>query len=534
MKLLYALAALAVLAPSLLFGAVPTTFITGSLNLPSGAAPSNVTIKLTPSTQFNVTDAAGLTYHVLAPVTYSITNTSNLAMYVVPNTGKNNVPDFTTYAAEITAGRTVIRETWQIASSTVPVTVANVVVNSTVNTTPTSALPLAGGTMLGKIQLVGSGQPGLNWPPTTEPASAVEGDTYINSVDGKMYIRFGGAWVASASGLLSVIHTAEFVGSGTSASPLQLATNGVTGGAIASVPDSLQNVTSNTSITISGNGTGGVSFGTERVDIRSGPVGGDADGDILVRGQHVTGRYSPVPIGTEGQALRPTSVAGKLAYSSIFATTNTVTFSSANTYTAPSGLVGAIVECIGNGGGGGGSDGAAGYALAAAGGGAGGYSRRYLTAAQIGASKSITFGATGSGAGAGSGTGTTGGDVSFGGLVVAKGGSGGSGVNTGIVPTGGNGGGIGTGDFTCSGARGDPGVNASIATVIFSGGTGGSSMFGSGGRGGAAGGGAVEAGQAASGYGSGGGGGATVNTASDAGGGTGSTGICIITEFKTK
>lgn len=177
--------------------AVPTTFVTGSLNLPSGSNPSNVTITLTPSQSFSVTDAGGLKYQVLAPTTYSVTNSGVLAMYVVPNTGANNYPDWTTYTAEIkSSGRVVATQTWQLASSTLPVTVANIITSSTVTTTPTNALPLAGGTMLGPITLgSNSSQAGIVWPPSTAPNTAPEGATYIDSVTGKMNIRFGGIWV---------------------------------------------------------------------------------------------------------------------------------------------------------------------------------------------------------------------------------------------------------------------------------------------------------------------------------------------------
>lgn len=176
---------------------VPTTFVTGSLNLPSGSNPSNVTIKLTPSQSFSVTDSGGLKYQVLAPTTYSVTNSGVLAMYVVPNTGAGNYPDWTTYTAEIfQSGRVVATQTWQLASSSLPVTVANIITNSTVTTTPTNALPLAGGTLLGPLTLASSSsQAGLVWPPSTAPSTAPEGATYIDSVTGKMNIRFGGIWV---------------------------------------------------------------------------------------------------------------------------------------------------------------------------------------------------------------------------------------------------------------------------------------------------------------------------------------------------
>ena len=99
-------------------------------------------------------------------------------------------------------------------------------------------------------------------------------------------------------------------------------------------------------------------------------------------------------------------------------------FTASGTYTPSANLVGAIVECVGGGGGGGGSPGAARQWHTAGGGGSGGYSRKYLTSTQIGASQTVTIGTAGGG-GAGAANGSAGNATSFGALCIANGGAGG-------------------------------------------------------------------------------------------------------------
>src|SRR5215468_8638562 len=73
-------------------------------------------------------------------------------------------------------------------------------------------------------------------------------------------------------------------------------------------------------------------------------------------------------------------------------------FTASGTYVPSANLVSAVVECVGGGGGGGGTPSeTTGYVGAGGGGGSGSYSRKYLTAAQIGASQTITIGAGGNG-----------------------------------------------------------------------------------------------------------------------------------------
>lgn len=208
-------------------------------------------------------------------------------------------------------------------------------------------------------------------------------------------------------------------------------------------------------------------------------------------------------------------------------------FTASGTYTPTAGTTYAIVELVGGGGGGGGCFAAAGLFNLSAGGGAGAYSRRVLTAAQIGASQTVTIGAAGTG-GAGTstpGNGGNGSDTSFGSLVVAKGGLGGGAAGGGglAAPGAGGSGAAGTGDLTGSGAPGGGGFFGDSGTYGVTN-QGGSSFFG--------GGGALTAftadsiiGTNATNYGSGGSGAAAYNTTARAGG-NGSAGFVFITEYK--
>lgn len=201
---------------------------------------------------------------------------------------------------------------------------------------------------------------------------------------------------------------------------------------------------------------------------------------------------------------------------------------SSGMYTPSANLVSAIVECIGGGGAGGAATGAANQEHQGAGGGSGGYSRRSLTAAQIGASQTVTIGNGGAGGASNGGNGTA---TSFGALVVANGGSGGiamsSGSSSGV--SGGPGAVVAgaVGDVIVAGTPGHSGFfnnqNASIVATTGSGGPGplgggATTVLGSGG---------VNA----NGYGAGGSGGNAHQTTSTLNGGNGSAGICIVTEF---
>lgn len=222
-----------------------------------------------------------------------------------------------------------------------------------------------------------------------------------------------------------------------------------------------------------------------------------------------------------------TNASGTVAGRSL--TVNIQTFTVAGTYTPTTGMLYCIIEVVGNGGGGGGCAATgAGQFAAAGGGGAGEYARGVFSAATIGASQSITFGATGTGGTAGNNTGTAGGTVAVGALISAAGGGGGNGggATAGGISGAGTGGTGGTGgSFRGQGQNGFLGY-VGVSSSILASGSGGSSFFGFGGP--ASGGGASNNGY---GYGSGGGGGATGASSAAKAGGNGATGIVVVTEF---
>jgi hypothetical protein len=203
---------------------------------------------------------------------------------------------------------------------------------------------------------------------------------------------------------------------------------------------------------------------------------------------------------------------------------NTQVFTSSGTYTPSVGLLYAQVEVIGAGGGGGGASGGGGTSSAGAGGGGGGYARGIFDAATIGSSQTVTIGAPGTG-GTGNVIGNNGGTCSFGILLSASGGLGGNGC--GAVTQGGSVGGLGGagagGDIQGAGDTGGNGVVTS-PTDCASGG-GGGTTYGGGGLA------QVDAnGGNGQGYG-GGGAGAGNHGVSNRTGGTGASGVVIVTEY---
>jgi hypothetical protein len=206
------------------------------------------------------------------------------------------------------------------------------------------------------------------------------------------------------------------------------------------------------------------------------------------------------------------------------------TFTASGTYTPRVGMQFCDIECVGGGGGGGGAAGVAGQAFFGGGGGAGGYSRALKTAAQIGASQTVTIGAGGiRGVGTTPSSGGNGGATSVGTLCVANGGQGGAPPNV----TGGGAGGVvagAVGDLVAGGAPGSGAGYFSGAQTSALPSIGGSSFFGGGGASNQ-GVNLVIVGTSATNYGAGGGGGSVVNVAGGADGGLGSAGVVIITEY---
>lgn len=214
--------------------------------------------------------------------------------------------------------------------------------------------------------------------------------------------------------------------------------------------------------------------------------------------------------------------------SSCFAGLAVQKFSASGTYTPNAKLLYAVVECYGGGGGGGGES-AASAVAGGGGGGSGGRSLAVVTAATIGASKTVTIGALGAAGTSAPSAGSAGGNTSLNNgagtnYCLANGGSGG-GVATSSNGAGGAGGTAGTGDLTFIGQSGSSGL-AGGTNPNSVGGRGGASIIGSGGDWSF---GAV--GNAASGFASGGSGASAGSGGSNRAGGDGTAGYLVVWEF---
>lgn len=211
------------------------------------------------------------------------------------------------------------------------------------------------------------------------------------------------------------------------------------------------------------------------------------------------------------------------------------TFVADGTYTPTTGMVYAIIECVGGGGGGGGSDGLdASHTIGGSGGGGGGYSMKRVTAADVGASKTVTMGTAGTAGSSVPASGGNGGDTSVGSLCIGKGGSGGNLGSNSVMRPGGAGGVAGTGDVTIPGAPGGAGYWTATGEYTAANHGGNAARgFGAGGKSTAATDFATGAvtGADGSNYGGGGAGGLSVQTANNAAGGAGKAGIVVITEY---
>ncbi len=241
-------------------------------------------------------------------------------------------------------------------------------------------------------------------------------------------------------------------------------------------------------------------------------------------------------ISQGGEPNLQISALGTITTSGVAPTRTIITTPGSGTYTTPSGCVAILVECIGGGGGGGGAGpggGGAGTQCAAGGGGGGAYAAK-LIASPAGA-YGYTVGAAGAGGAPTPAAGGAGGDTSLGGLVLAKGGSGGSAsgasTTTPITVCGAAGGsqGASTGDVTLGGGAG--GRSFAISGTIAVSGYGGFAARGGGGGlavNGVSGSGST--GGAGQDYGGGGAGGAGIGSGYGAGG-SGAPGLIIVTEF---
>jgi hypothetical protein len=141
-------------------------------------------------------------------------------------------------------------------------------------------------------------------------------------------------------------------------------------------------------------------------------------------------------------------------------------------WTKPAGLSHVVVEVQAGGGGGGGNTA---INRGGGGGGGGGYSRKFIKAADLGVTETVTVGA--GGAGATAGTGLTGNSSSFGAHLSATGGVGGQ---SGASVSPGGAGGVGSsGDVNIEGGDGSYGSGGATANMAL-GGAGGNSALGGG------------------------------------------------------
>lgn len=298
----------------------------------------------------------------------------------------------------------------------------------------------------------------------------------------------------------------------------------------------LSGLTAQAAFTFVGNNTSGSAVPTA-VDIaaltaKASPAAGDY---VILSDQAASGAWKRVTVSSLASAGSVASLNGLTGALNVRVIKQI--FTASGTYTPTSGMVYAVVECVGGGGGGGGVLGVSAQSYGAGGGGSGGYSRLVATAATIGASKSVTIGALGAGGTAGANNGSAAGDTCVGGaacttnLCVGKGGSGGLFGNSAGSPNGGAGGVAGTGDLAAAGVPGNTGFYSAVSTIVAFGGNGGSSQFGGGGAGVVGTSGVANAGAAAGAYGGGGAGAVAHNTTNTAAGGNGSAGVVFITEY---
>lgn len=152
------------------------------------------------------------------------------------------------------------------------------------------------------------------------------------------------------------------------------------------------------------------------------------DGEVLIG---VAGNNPVAATLTAGDLISITNNAGQIIVSSFAAPAFTINQSGLQfttpgtaTYTPTAGTVYAFVQVLGGGGGGGGSTNTgANDVCCGTGGGGGGYTEAFIDISTIGSSQTITVGA--GGIGVSSDDGTSGGDSSFGALLIGNGGSGG-------------------------------------------------------------------------------------------------------------
>jgi hypothetical protein len=238
-----------------------------------------------------------------------------------------------------------------------------------------------------------------------------------------------------------------------------------------------------------------------------------------------TGPYANVS-GSASQTLGQSATSDLAAARPLSANVQVLSTTGAGVYTPTPGMQYVIVEALAGGGGSGG--GAATTLFASAGGGAGSYSKKALTAAQVGATLAYVVGTGGTAGASGGGAGVAGVATTFGSTLVTTNGGAGSATASAAALTGGAGGAIGTGGIK---AGNNGGNTIASMTLGMSGAAGANTIYGQGGY-------AVpmatgaNAGNPGQGFGAGAGGGtAGVGTPAVFAGGAGAQGVIILTEY---
>jgi hypothetical protein len=233
--------------------------------------------------------------------------------------------------------------------------------------------------------------------------------------------------------------------------------------------------------------------------------------------------------GTSGQFLKSQGTGSLLTFGDAVVSVALQVFTSNGTYTPTTGTLYSLLGTVGGGGGGGGAaNSGAGNTGAGGGGGGGSTSLALKTAAQIGASQTVTIGAAANGGAAGNNNGTAGNDSSIGSLCVGKGGSQGAGAAAGGSGAGGAGGVAGTGSITVPGQAGIKGAAATITTYQSPQSPGGASGMGFGYGGPPS---FYAAGSNGQNYGGGGSGGSSIAAGGAAAGGNGAQGLAFALDF---
>lgn len=237
----------------------------------------------------------------------------------------------------------------------------------------------------------------------------------LDTLDGVVPVASGGFGLASPA-----VH-AVLLGAG--ASPITTASPGAAGQVLTS-----NGVSADPSFQSPGGG------GTTSV-----AAGGTGLTAVTAHNLPVGNGTSPLNLigpGTAGQVLTSNGSSSdptfqSAAAGSSFVSIHIQTFTSTGTYTPTSGMKYCRIRLQAPGGGSGGCPSTSGSQVAIGGSGAGGgYAEDVFTAAQIGASKTVTIGSPGTAGSAGSNPGGTGGTTSVGALLSAAGGTGGlAGIN---------------------------------------------------------------------------------------------------------